>query len=152
MKTVEFYDVTSHSLVARYQRMEGWGPSIFRLFHSVHRHDISLQNVSLYPPNDSVSHVNFKDNKLLSHYLIHLTFIGQTGQCRPIKSTSVSSEWEYTVLTWSFELNRVPVTAENWNLEGHMLRVNSYLTLFMPQTQQISYKLKACQVTGFDVG
>jgi hypothetical protein len=79
LKTATFCDVTTHSLVDRYQHMEGWGPSIFRNFHPVHRHDTSLQNVSLYPLNDGVSHVSFQDNKLLSHYLIHLTFNGQTG-------------------------------------------------------------------------
>jgi len=126
MKTPEFYDVNSHSLVDRYRNVEGWGLSIFRNFHPAHRHVTTLQNVSLYPPNDDVSHVNFQDNKLLSHYLIHLTFNGQRSQCHPITSTSFSSEQEYTVLMWSFELNSVPVAAENWHLEGHMLRVNSH--------------------------
>ena len=114
--------------------MEGWGPSIFRNFHPVHRHVTSLQNVSLYPPNDGASHVSFKDNKLLSHYLIHLTFNRQRGQCHPITSTSFSSQREYTVLMRSFELNSVPVTAENWHLEGHMLRDNNHLTLHATNT------------------
>ena len=84
-----------------------------------------------------MSHVRFQDYKLLSHYVIHLTFNRQTGQCRLIRSTSVSSEREYTVLTWSFELNSVPVTAKNWHLEGHVLRVNCHLTLFLPQTRTL---------------
>jgi len=91
--------LTSYTLVDRYQHVEGWGPSIFRNFHPIHRHITVLQNVSLYPPNDGASHVNFQDNKLLSHYLIHLTFNKQRGQCHPITSTSFPSQWEYTVLT-----------------------------------------------------
>ena len=146
MKTAAFYDVTSRSLVDRYQHMEGCGTSIFRNFHPVYRHDTTLQNVSLYPPND-MSHANFQDKKLLSHYLIHLTCNGQTGQC-----TSFSPEREYTVLQWSFELKSALHTAENWFLEGHMLRIKSHLTLFMPQTWQIYLKPKSCHVTGCDVG
>jgi hypothetical protein len=72
---------------------------------------------------------SYKDKKWLSHHLIHLTFNRNTGQCCLIKSISLSSERLYTVLRWSFELNRALATAKNWHLEGCMLSVKSYVTL-----------------------
>lgn len=45
----------------------------------------------------------------------------------PIKCTSISSKGENTVLQWAFKLLSAWATAENWHLEGHVLKVKECL-------------------------
>lgn len=47
------------------------------------------------------------------------------GQHCPFKS--FPSKRDNTVPQWAFKLNSDPPTAENWHLEGHMLKVQECL-------------------------
>lgn len=62
--------------------------------------------------------------KLLPHFSkIHLLIISLnkwTGQCCPIKYTTLSYKEQHTVLQWPLKMNVVPATARAHDLKGHM--------------------------------